>query len=75
MKTYTRTVVTYICVCYYDKVKICKVKALQIFSFPGGVFIGGHGQPAELLPTGKSFLGRKFAERGCCYERKTEAVL
>nr|DAY93576.1 MAG TPA: AAA domain protein [Caudoviricetes sp.] len=55
--------------------KICKVKTLQIFSFPGGVFIGGHGQPAELLPTGKSFLGRKFAERGCCYERKTEAVL
>lgn len=50
MKTYTRPVVTYICVCYYDK-----VKALQIFSFPGGVFIGGHGQPAELLPTGKSF--------------------
>jgi hypothetical protein len=56
MKTYVCPVVTYICMCYYDRV-------------------GGHGQPAELLPTGKSFLGRKFAERGYCYERKTEAVL
>lgn len=36
MKTYTRPVVTYICVCYYDNVKICKVKTLQIFSFPVG---------------------------------------
>lgn len=64
MKTYVCPVVTYICMCYYDRVKICKVKALQIFSFPGGVFIGGHGQPAELLPTGKFLYALKGGVAG-----------